>query len=54
VGRGAGLLGQGGDLEDAAGAAFEHLERLLLRAGVELHQQVDDDALLLVLVEAHA
>src|SRR5687767_11492578 len=40
------------DLEVAASGLLQHLRRLLLRARVELHEQVDDDALVVVLVEA--
>src|SRR6266540_5989334 len=47
------LLGQRGDLERPAGGSLEHVDRLLLRARVELDQEVDDDALLVVLVKTH-
>src|SRR5215212_6012434 len=46
------LFGQGRELERATGGGLEHVDRLLLRASVELDQQVDDDAVLIVLVEA--
>ena len=46
------LLGQRGDRQRAAGGVLEHLGRLLGRARVELDQQVDDDPVLVVLVEA--
>ncbi len=51
--RGSGLLGQRGQLQNAAGSPFEHVDRLLLIAGVELDQQVDDDLVLLVLVKTN-
>src|SRR5215213_5573399 len=47
------FLGQRRDREVAAGGLLEHGARLLARAGVELHEQVDDDLVLVVLVEAH-
>src|SRR3954452_3888807 len=46
------LLGQRGDLELALGRGFQHLGGLLRRARVELDQEVDDDLLVVVLVEA--
>src|SRR6185312_1976543 len=52
VGGRARLLRQRGDLEHALGGLLEHLGRLLGGAGVELDQQVDDDLVLVVLVEA--
>src|SRR6266516_302596 len=52
VRRRAGFLGEGGDLEGAAGGLLEDVGRLLGRARVKLDQQVDDDLLLEVLVEA--
>src|SRR4051812_26418541 len=51
-GGGAGLLGQRGDRELAAGGLLEHAGGLLGGAGVELDEQVDDDLVVVVLVEA--
>jgi hypothetical protein len=44
--------GEGTDLELALGCLFEDLRRLLGRARVELGQEMDDDLLVVVLVEA--
>src|SRR5438034_10385145 len=52
VSGGAGLLGEGGDLERPAGGRLQHVDCLLLGAGVELDQQVNHDPFLVVLVEA--
>src|SRR5215218_6669188 len=52
-GRRARLLGERGDREIAARGLLEDAGRLLARAGVELHEQVHDDLVLVVLVEAH-
>src|SRR6185436_3166301 len=53
VGGRPGFLGQRGELEYPAGGVLEDLGRLLGRARVELDEQVHDDPLLVVLVEAH-
>src|SRR5262249_46607819 len=50
--RGAGLLGQRGNLQLPMRRVFEDFGRLLGGAGVELDQEVDDDLLVVVLVEA--
>ncbi len=48
------LLGQRGDGQDAARGLLEHLGGLVQRARVQLDEQVDGDArVVLVLVEAH-
>src|SRR3954447_15018840 len=52
-GRGTRLLGQRRERELAAGRVLEHARRLLGGARVELDEQVDDDLVLVVLVEAH-
>ena len=46
------LLGERGDRERAAGGVLEHLGRLVGGARVELDEQVDDDLVVVVLVEA--